>query len=253
MSAAALLAAIAYGLASAWAAEVLVRAVPDRVRPGLVLRCTHCAAAFPRVASLPVIGWFTGRSCPSCGTPRPRRVVWQDIAALGASVLVCAAGMAPLVTLAWLAFVPVAVALASIDLELKRLPDLLTLPSAAAVLVLLAFDASVRGSGMLVTTVASSAALFCVYLVMNLVTRGGMGMGDVKLALVLGALLGVLGAAAVLVATLLAFVLGGLISSVLLLARRASRKSTIPFGPFMILAAFATLPLGNPILNLLGM
>ena len=253
MSGAAMVGAILYGLSAAWVAETLVRAVPERERPGLRLRCSHCANPFPAVASVPVVGWAMARTCDACGTPRSQRVVWQDVVAVVASLLVCAAGMAPLITAAWLVFVPAAVALASIDLSLKRLPDLLTLPAAALTLVLLALDASMRGSGMLATTLGASVVLFLVYLVMHLVTRGGMGMGDVKLALSLGALLGVLGVGAVLVGTLLAFVLGGLVSTVLLATGRANRKSTIPFGPFMLLGAFAALPLGNPVLTLLGL
>ncbi|MHB0928975.1 MAG: A24 family peptidase, partial [Candidatus Nanopelagicales bacterium] len=89
-----------------------------------------------------------------------------------------------------------------------------------------------------------AVALFVLYFLMNLLTRGGMGMGDVKLALSIGALTGYLGWAYVVGATALGFMSGGALSAALLASRRTGRKDTIPFGPFMLLGAFLVLPLG---------
>jgi leader peptidase (prepilin peptidase)/N-methyltransferase len=65
-----------------------------------------------------------------------------------------------------------------------------------------------------------------------------MGFGDVKLAAVLGLYLGFLGWGNLLVGAFAAFVFGGVFGLVLMLIRRAGRKSTIPFGPWMILGAW---------------
>jgi len=82
-----------------------------------------------------------------------------------------------------------------------------------------------------------------VYLVRALVSPGGggLGFGDVKLAGLLGLLLGWLGWGAVVVSVLAAFVIGGVIAMILLIARRASRSSHIAFGPAMILGAWVAL------------
>jgi len=71
-----------------------------------------------------------------------------------------------------------------------------------------------------------------------MISPRGMGMGDVKLAGVLGLFLGSLGWGQLAVEAGAAFVLGGLFSVILLITRRAGRKSGIPFGPWMLLGAW---------------
>ena len=242
----------AYGLVAAWLAVLLERRVLDGSPMSAPPRCDHCAHALPRWAQLPVVGWIRPARCAACGEVASRAPVWPAIAAVASAMVIVAAGMPWLMTATWLLLTPIGVALAAIDLSVQRLPDVLTLPAALVAVLLLGVWAITDG-GSVITIVASAVGLCAAYLVMHLVTRGGMGMGDVKLALALGALLGALGVAAVIVATMLAFILGGLASAVLLLRRRASRGATIPFGPFMLIGAVATLPLGNPVLALLGL
>ena len=94
---------------------------------------------------------------------------------------------------------------------------------------------------------AGSGILFLAYAVMAVAWPGGMGMGDVKLAGVLGAFLGFSGWAALIVGAFGAFVLGGLVSIALLLLKRVSRKGGIPFGPWMIAGSWVGLVLGASI------
>ena len=131
-----------------------------------------------------------------------------------------------------------------IDLDVHRLPDLIVLPSYPIAFVLLLVPAVVTGQwGALLRAVLAGLVLFVVYLVLALVSPGGggLGFGDVKLAGVLGLLLGWLGWGPVIVSVLAAFVIGGVIALILLLARRASRSSHIAFGPSMILGAWVAL------------
>ena len=74
-----------------------------------------------------------------------------------------------------------------------------------------------------------------------------MGFGDVKLAGVLGMYLGWLGWGAVIVGGFLGFLLGGIVGGGLMLARRAGRKSAIPFGPFMVAGALIAVFVGPAI------
>lgn len=77
-----------------------------------------------------------------------------------------------------------------------------------------------------------------------LVNPNGMGFGDVKLALGLGAVLGWYGWSVVVLGTFAGFLFGALYGAVLVIARRAGRKTSIPFGPFLIAGAYVGLLIG---------
>jgi leader peptidase (prepilin peptidase)/N-methyltransferase len=126
--------------------------------------------------------------------------------------------------LAWLA------ALTCYDIRERRLPNALTLTGAAAVLAV----ATVAGRGS--PALAGTVALTAIYLVVHCAAPGGMGAGDVKLALGLGALTGCFGVGAWFLAALGAPLLTAVIG-VVSLARRGG--STVPHGPSMCLASAA--------------
>lgn len=146
----------------------------------------------------------------------------------------------------WLLLVPVGLLLARIDLAVRRLPDVLTLPAAAATALLLGGAALLPGhAGSWPRALLGGAVLGAVYFVMMLISPAGMGFGDVKLAPALGLALGWYGWPAVFTGTLLAFVLGALTAGVLLAARRATRRTALPFGPFMLAGALGGLLLAT--------
>jgi len=131
-----------------------------------------------------------------------------------------------------------------IDLDVHRLPDLIVLPSYPIAFVLLLVPTVVSGDwAALLRGVLAGLALFVGYLVLALISPGGggLGFGDVKLAGVLGLLLGWVGWGPAIVSVLAAFIIGGLIALILLLLRRTSRSSSIAFGPSMILGAWVAL------------
>ena len=131
--------------------------------------------------------------------------------------------------------------LSAIDIEHQILPDRITLPSAAIVLVAqTALHPSVEWIAG-----ALGASLFLFLAV--LAYPRGMGMGDVKLALLLGAMLG----RTVPVALMLGM-LSALVPSVVLLSRHgmAARKMKIPFGPFLALGGVVALFAGGHLLDL---
>jgi leader peptidase (prepilin peptidase)/N-methyltransferase len=97
----------------------------------------------------------------------------------------------------------------------------------------------------------ASAALggaigFVIFLLIAVVSRGGMGWGDVKLAALIGLATGF---PLVFVAIIMGAILGGIVAVVLLVARRRGRREMIPFGPFLAVAAMATLLWGSNILS----
>nr|WP_230416923.1 A24 family peptidase [Micromonospora tarapacensis] len=136
----------------------------------------------------------------------------------------------------------VGIILAVVDLAVHRLPDRLTALLAAGSLAALGAQSLITGEAhRLVEALAAGAGAAFFYLLMSLLTRGGIGLGDAKLAFGLGITVGWAGWPAVAVATFLGLVLTGLAAVVLLVLRRAGRKDAIPHGPFMVLAAIATI------------
>jgi leader peptidase (prepilin peptidase)/N-methyltransferase len=124
--------------------------------------------------------------------------------------------------LAWL------VALSVFDIRSRRLPNFLTLPGAAVMLL----GATLFGRGW--AAVLGAVALFAVYLVVHLIAPTGMGAGDVKLAIGLGALTGTFGMDVWAISALTAPILTAGWAVVATLRRAAS---TVPHGPSMCLAA----------------
>ncbi|MBD3752606.1 MAG: prepilin peptidase, partial [Micrococcales bacterium] len=105
--------------------------------------------------------------------------------------------------------------------------------------------AAVTGGGIdaLLRSLLAALALFAAYLALRMLSAGGVGGGDIKLAAVIGLYLGWLGWGSVLVGTLAGFVLGGLFAAAMLLIRRAKRRTAIPFGPWMIAGAWVAITL----------
>jgi leader peptidase (prepilin peptidase)/N-methyltransferase len=94
------------------------------------------------------------------------------------------------------------------------------------------------------------AALYSFYFLLAFAYPAGMGFGDVKLAGVLGLYLAWLGWAELLVGAFLGFFIGGLVGIGLLLARRAGRKSQLPFGPYMLAGALLAILWGGALADL---
>jgi leader peptidase (prepilin peptidase)/N-methyltransferase len=130
----------------------------------------------------------------------------------------------------------VGVPLTFIDVALKRLPDPLTLPSyvAGAALLGLAAPFTDQGGTRYVHALIGMAVLWLLYAVQWVIVPSQIGLGDVKLSGVLGLYLGWLGLQAWIVGVLGMFLLAGFYSVVLLASGKATRKSSIPFGPFML-------------------
>ena len=133
--------------------------------------------------------------------------------------------------------------LAAIDLDVHRLPDAIQLPAYPVLVILLgACSLATADLAALLRAVLAGAALFTVFFVLLLVApSGGMGFGDVKLAGLLGLLLGWLSWQHATVAALGTFVLGGVVAAGLLVTRRADRRGEFAYGPVMVASALATI------------
>ncbi|CAD5951381.1 MULTISPECIES: prepilin peptidase [unclassified Streptomyces] len=146
---------------------------------------------------------------------------------------------------AWLLLAPPAVLLATVDRRVHRLPDPLTLPLAAAAVLLLGGAALLPGhAGSWASGLLGGLVLGGFYLLLFLINPNGMGFGDVKLALALGVALGWYGWEVLFLGGFAGFLFGAAYGLGLVLLRRAGRKTGIPFGPFMIAGALVGVLLG---------
>ena len=138
-----------------------------------------------------------------------------------------------------LAFLGWGAVLAVIDVRTHRLPNRIVLPAYPIAIVALGVLAVADGDAhAFLRAVLGGLVLFGAYAVLRGIRGSGLGGGDVKLAGVLGLLLGFAGWGSLLVGAASAFVAGGLYAIALLLLRRADRHTAIPFGPWMLLGAW---------------
>lgn len=238
------------GLAIGSFLNVVIHRVPlghSLVSPGS--HCPACESLVQARHNVPVLGWLVLRGrCQHC---RVRISPRYPLVELGTGVLFVLVavrfGFSPVLP-AYLYLAAIAVALAAIDLDVKRLPDAIVLPSYLVGVALLTPAIVVDGDGpAALRGLAGAVVLGGGYLALAFVKPGGMGLGDVKLAGLLGLYLGVLGWDALVVGGLGAFLLGGLAGLSLLLTRRADRRTAVPFGPFMLTAALLALFVAAPI------
>jgi leader peptidase (prepilin peptidase)/N-methyltransferase len=240
--------------------------------------CPVCAHPIRSRDNIPVVSWLLLRArCRDCAAPISARypiveaVTGVVFAALTLGALLAADGavpsssgdvrsaaVSPLSALleppalpvlpALLYLAAISIALALIDVDTHTLPNTIVLPAYPVSVVLLAAASVASGDwGDLLRAGIGGAALFSFYLLLVLIYPRGMGLGDVKLAGVLGLHLGYLGWSTLAVGAFAAFVLGGLFAIALILTRRVARSGGIPFGPWMLAGAWVGIVAGGPV------
>jgi leader peptidase (prepilin peptidase) / N-methyltransferase len=224
-------------------------------------KCPNCGAEIRNRHNVPVLGWLMLRGkCYDCKAPISARypLVEALTGALFAVVTLRVLHLdLPWALPAYLYFVAIGVALTMIDVDTKRLPNAIVLPSYPVLAVLLTISAGVeRDWWSLARAGIGAAILFAFYLVLTFAYPAGMGMGDVKLSGVLGGILGYLSWSTLAVGAFGGFLLGSLGGIFVLATRRGNRKTAIPFGPYMIAAAmlaiFIAQPAADAYLDLMG-
>jgi leader peptidase (prepilin peptidase)/N-methyltransferase len=231
-------------------AGVRVRTAPRRLPAVLVTPLLRWLAINHAVA--PGEPWR--RTCPGCGAaigldgallprarcgtcrsrvgPLPWSVEVLVLLAVGVGLLAVPLPVVP--AFAWWA--ALAVPLVLVDLAVHRLPDRLTLPAAAGVVVLLGAAAVLDGEAdrWLRSLLAGAAVALFFATTTFVLGRRGFGLGDAKLALSCAALLGWFGWGAVLLGLMAGLLASALVSIVLLLAGKVRWTSHLPFGPFLV-------------------
>jgi leader peptidase (prepilin peptidase)/N-methyltransferase len=206
--------------------------------------CPGCDVAIAPYDNIPVVSWLLLRGrCRHCKTSISAR--YPLVEALTAVLAVCVVLAKGADRDAWLglAFVLVLVPCALIDLEHRIIPNKITLPGAVAAIVITALTHPGHLPGQLI----AGAAAFTFLLLAVLAYPSGMGMGDVKLAGVMGLFLGRDVAPALLIALLLGSVVG-----LVVIARKGTkegRKTALPFGPFLAAGGLVGLFAGHAIVH----
>lgn len=211
-------------------------------RPGS--HCPACKADIRPLDNVPVLSWLLLRGrCRDCGVRIPARYPLVEAAtSVAFTAVVAVRGVDPRLLLE-LPFAAVLVAVAAIDLEHRIVPNRILVPAAAwalGALLLVAPEA-------LVEHLVAGAIAFVALLLVALAYHGGMGMGDVKLAGVMGLYLGV----AVAPALLAAFLAGSAVGVAMIAGHgAAARKQALPFAPLLALGGLVGLLAGPELVDL---
>jgi prepilin signal peptidase PulO-like enzyme (type II secretory pathway) len=229
----------------------------------LFSNCRNCSAAWRALYMLPALGYLLAKNkCPNCGKPLPAHVILVEFGTgllfaylfwkygftweLSVLVVFCLLLLILLVT----------------DIEQMLIPNIVTYPGFIMVMLIsLAIMLlnvkphwffAPQASGMfmliynyLVNVLLGALTGFVLLLLVHIVSRGGMALGDVKLAALIGLMTGF---PMVIVALFIGVIGGGLVAGILLLSKLRGRKDPMPFGPFLCLGGIVALLWGREIL-----
>ncbi len=215
--------------------------------------CDKCNRTLTAVDLIPVLSyiWLRGR-CRYCGARIPLRDLLVELAC-GAifAYLAWHYGLEPELAFA-VVYASLFILIFAIDLEQGLVLNSVVLVGVVLALVFSFFWGEYDefwpqvGPGIVVSALLGGAAGFAIMLLPYLISRGGMGAGDVKLAGFIGL---VVAFPQVLVALLVGIIAGGLVAIMLLLLRLKGRKEAIPFGPFLAVGAMVALLWGGQIID----
>jgi leader peptidase (prepilin peptidase) / N-methyltransferase len=209
-------------------------------RPGS--RCPSCGTPVRPFDNVPVLSWLLLRGrCRDCRTAISIRYPVVEALTAALCVAVVLAGGPEAETLLGLAFVLLLVPVAFIDLDHRIIPNKLTGLGAVTALVVLALVDPAALPEHLIAAAGAGGFL----LAAALAKPGGMGMGDVKLAAVMGLFLG----RAVAPALFAALILGSLAGLALMARRGMARGTTIPFGPWLAAGGLVGLFAGDAVVD----
>jgi leader peptidase (prepilin peptidase)/N-methyltransferase len=207
--------------------------------------CPRCGTPVKPYDNIPILSWLLLRGrCRSCGEPISPRYPLVE----GLTGVLCVGAVLAHDTVAGIALsialILIVVPAALIDLEHRIIPNRLTALGAVLAIVL---GTALDPTGELERLIAGIAAGGFLLLA-ALAYPGGMGMGDVKLAGVMGLFLGRAVAPAILIA-----LLAGVLVGAVIIARKGAhegRKTAVPFGPFLALGAIVAVYAGMPLIDL---
>lgn len=207
-------------------------------------RCVACGAAIAPYDNVPVVSWIALRGrCRRCGAPISARYPIVEALTGATFAAVAAVRGFDAELLLELPFAALLIAVAAIDLDHRVVPNRLLLPAAGWAVA----GGALIWPGFLPEALGAGAGAFAFLLVAALAYPAGMGMGDVKLAGVMGLYLGL----SVIPALAVAFLAGTAVGVAILVREgRSARKTGIPFAPFLALGGLVGLLAGDELISL---
>jgi leader peptidase (prepilin peptidase)/N-methyltransferase len=239
------------GLAVGSFLNVCIDRLPSK--KSIVFPPSHCEACQHKLSAkdlIPVFSYLRLRGrCRYCQASVPRRLFWVELATAVIFALLCwhfqlSPELGVMIFYACL-FIIIFV----IDLEQGLILNKVVYPTMVVAFLLALYPWPWLSDSMVMRV--AYAALgggigFVIFLLIALVSRGGMGWGDVKLAALIGLATGF---PLVFLAVIMGAILGGIVAVALMVAKKRKRREAIPFGPFLALAAMVTLVWGSNILS----
>jgi leader peptidase (prepilin peptidase)/N-methyltransferase len=214
-------------------------------------RCPECETEIEPRDNIPVISWLLlGRKCRSCGTPISARYPLVELATAALFVAAAVRFGADWALPAFCVFLASLLAISLIDVEHYIVPNRIIYPTLALCIPLLVLAAALGNRwDWLAEAAVGGVAGFLGLFIIHVVQPRGMGFGDVRLAGVIGMMLGWLGLGHVALGLFLGFVMAAVIGIALIAIKVRSRKDAIPFGPFLAAGAALTVFFGNSLLH----
>jgi leader peptidase (prepilin peptidase)/N-methyltransferase len=234
---------------------VVVDRVPDGrsiVAPGSA--CGSCGMQLGTRDLVPVFSWLALRGkCRGCGARIGVGAIALELACAALWAAMAVKFGARWALAGYLVLVAGLLAQTWIDFATQRLPRRVTYVTAALGVPFLIIDSLVRDEPRRLTNMVIGAAIAGVAMgVIYLASRGGMGDGDVRLAPLLGAFLGWINLPHVPIGLFLGFLFGALVGVAMMAAGSASRKTALPFGPFLAAGTVVAVLAGQPLVEALG-
>jgi leader peptidase (prepilin peptidase)/N-methyltransferase len=210
------------------------------VRPGS--RCPSCGTPIRWYDNIPVISWLVLRGrCRACEVRIPIRYpLVEAITGIAFALAFWRFGLTWPLLVAW-AFIVAMVAVAFIDYDHMIIPNKIVLPGAVTGLMA---SVAIHPQRWWVYVAGSAGAAAFMFL-LAMLWPGGMGPGDIKMALFMGAVLG----AYVIVAVFAAFLFGSIAGVYMIVIQKRSRKARVPFGPYLAMGAVLAALGGETILR----
>ena len=207
-------------------------------------RCTSCSHELRWWENIPVVSYLVLRGrCSACGQTISLRYPAVELACCAAAVAVMLVYGVAWHTLGAMVLSFSLIAIAVIDIDTRMIPDVVVLPMLWLGLFYNAFGLIVDADDAILGAVAGYLVLWLIYWIYKLVTgMEGLGFGDLKLAAMLGAWLGV---TMIPIFLMVAFTAGTLVGVGLIIFAGGSRHSVVPFGPFLAAAGWVALLWGD--------
>jgi leader peptidase (prepilin peptidase) / N-methyltransferase len=224
-------------------ATALIHRVPTSESLSTRSKCINCFKQLTWRENIPLISYLTLRGkCSGCGARISLIYPAIEFAMFALFITPLFLLHSWSAVILWQVLSTFGVPLFVIDLQHHRLPDLLTgFLSGTSFLVILGDAIRRNNFDRIAPSLIGALGLMLFYLLLLILSRGGMGMGDVKLAASMGLISGYFGLRAVFTASFVAFFLGAFVGITLMIVGKAGRKTAIPFGPFMIAGQFIAL------------